>query len=345
MSIVNKASKNNVLYNLEDSRLYILDLGDVTSLVDTDAFQTTTPLASLQALINAEEGNVKFTIEGVDAVCKKIYGASYIDGSTTSYRAFATFFMQGEENAYTTYTIQISGTSESQTAQVSGFLINQTIPQGGGSGGDSVPVVAYSGLQWQDDGDAKYVEFEPTEEDYTTLTTNDVAMIKATDEDNETLYLLNTAIQQEGGSNMYLFGCFNPESMAMAMVARADDGEGGYIYSGTIYKAKMPTGDTTLYVHEVQMTDNSDTYRLKFISEESNEIETYNNLENILSAYTRTFGIIYVDEKSDCYDIASVGYTSGSQATTLNYISSGSISSVSLSTFENMTISDNVHTL
>mgnify|MGYP003287126349 CR=1 FL=1 len=339
MSIVNQVSKNNVIYDMNDKRVVVLDIGSI-SMVEGQ-FQAVISYADAEAFFNAEEGLLKFTYSGTEVVCKTIAK----NQSGTIKMTMCSMFLQTQENTYTSFMCQVMGDSSEQAGAVNGYMVEQTIPQGGGSGGDGVPVVAYTGLQWQEDGDAKYVELELTEEDYTTLTTNDVVMIKATDEDNETLYLLNTAISQEGGSDMYMFGCFNPESLAIAMVQRADDGEGGYNYYGAIYKAKMPSGESTLYIHEVQMTDNSDTYRLKFISKEQSEVETYYNLVDILSAYTKTFDIVYEDEKTDCYNIASIGYTSGSQATTLNYISSGSISSVSLSTFESMTISDNVSTL
>lgn len=132
MSFVNKVSKDSVEYDIQDSRIYTLDLGDVTSLMQDGHFQKVVNADEILALAQATEGSITFSIERMPAVCKVIAKGTYTDGGQTTTEVIASLFMQQRENEYTS--ISVMATASGNVGQVSGYQIEQSISSGGGSG-------------------------------------------------------------------------------------------------------------------------------------------------------------------------------------------------------------------
>lgn len=332
MSFVNKVEKNNVQYDINDTRVYVLDLGNVDALMDGDGFQKAITGTDLVALYNAEEGIVKFTMDGMDAVCKVI--AKGLESG--SYMLSGSLFMPTGDDSYTTISLTIGGTSASGLIECAIYSVE--IPSGGGGAGATIIEKTV-----QEIADETMISI--TETDYNNALNNDDVILKLTETESGLTYSCVKGLAGNVDVDMVVFTCLG-EDVIMAALMKVEDEEnpGEYLYMGMCMKQSMPNGQTTLYVHQVSVTDGNDSYIFKFLSREDSAVETYANFVDILSSYNCTFNINYIDEKADHYNIASVGYGSSGTAQSINYISSGSISTIQLSTFENMTFSDSTYT-
>lgn len=280
MSSVNQVSKNNVIYDLNDKRVVVVDLGNIDALVSEGSFQKSVSNADIQSLYNAEVGIVKFLYQSTEAKCR-VTAKSQREGTTM---ILASLMLQMGEDQYTAMGVQ--GITDGTNAQVNGTIINQEI-SGGGSGGDGVPVIEFDNVEYQYYDGYYMAGVIPTEQQYNTALNNDVVVIKVIDDNGEIMVFTKTMVQEEGGEASIVFGSFNPEEVGMAYIVKADDGEGGYIYQGMLMKGSMPSGDTTLYTHDITLSGfviNGMTLEatLKVISKESS---TYNSMQDVLNSY------------------------------------------------------------
>ena len=342
MSYVNKVSKSNVEYDIQDARTFVLDLGDITSLIDDGTFQKSIAYADLVSLVNAEVGIVKFLMSGTEAVCR-VFGKSGSAGS--GYTAMASFFMQSQSNEYTTFIVQCMGSGE--TASVSGTMIQQTI--GGGSGG-SVPMFSAQLSDWQSNEGVEIAEFSVSSEDYDIIANNDVAFIKLLDYNNSDIYVLPKTLRTDGdgGSDMYIASAFGLEGdVLMAMVIREDDGDGGYVYTGMCMLGDLSSLVSTLkfYRHNVSIDLGGNEYEhIMFTNTDDSSVDSYNSLISALGNDS-TFAIKYADHHNDVAD--GLGRTWNSNAVDgIIYSTDGTtMAKLGLAQYSSKTISDSVSEL
>lgn len=281
MSSVNKVSKNNVLYNLEDSRTAIVELTNITWESDVEG-ETTIASDDFDKLINAENGIIIFTNYGsvistniVNKMSSQNMGLVIAQGM---------LYMNNTLNSITIYA-QYEGTKPQAITTMISIAVIET---GGGSGGDGVPVIEFDNVEYEYEDGYYMAGVIPTEQQYNTALNNDVVVIKVIDDNGEIMVFTKTMVIEDGGEEAsIIFGSFNPEEVGMAYIAKADDGEGGYIYQAMLMKGSMPSGDTTLYAHDITLSGfvingMSLEATLKVISKESS---TYDYMQDVLNSY------------------------------------------------------------
>ena len=306
MSIVNQVSKDNVIYDMNDKRVFILDIGSV-SIVEGQ-FQSVISYANAEAFFNAEEGILKFTFSGTNVVCKTIAK----NQSGTSKMAMCSMFLQAQENSYTSFMCQVMGDSSEQTGQVNGYMVEQSIPQGGGSGGDGATIITLdtSEAQWVEEDEYTMAMVMPTEEQYNAISNNDNVIVKFNDESDETHYTFKSQVASEGGESMFFCGSALSEEIGMVVIMRQDDGDGGYIYVAQIAIGKMPSGETTLYYHQIQncvgtvevesATHTNQQFTIRVTSDYPNEFDSASNMfSQLLGAPSFTGMLIFTVQETD----------------------------------------------
>lgn len=280
MSSVNKVSKNNVLYNLEDKRTAVVELTNITWESDVEGL-TTIASDDFDKLMNAENGIITFTNYG------SVISANIVNKMSSQNMglviAQGMLYMNNTLNSISIYA-QYEGTKpQAITTEISISVIET----GGGSGGDGVPVIEFDNVEYQSQGGYYVAMVVPTEQQYITALNNDVVVLKVIDDNGETMVFTKSMVQVEHGDSSIVFGSFNPEEVGMAYITRGDDGEGGYIYQGMLMKGSMPGGETSLYAHNITLSGFeidaiSVDATLKVISKESSE---YNTMQDVLNSY------------------------------------------------------------
>ena len=339
MSYVNKVSKSNVEYDIQDARTFVLDLGDISSLMDNEEFQKTIAYADLESLVNADVGIVKLLYEQTEAVCRVVARGG---NAGSGYMAMATLFMQSQSNEYSTFVIQCMGSSGQ--AYVRGSMVQQEI--GGGSGG-SIPMFSAQLTDWQEDGGIEMAEFSVGSEDYDICANNDVAFVKLLDYTEQDSYVMQKIGNiYEGGDYMYLFSMLNENDLYMAMVMRQDDGEGGYIYQGMAMRSELSSLIDTLkfYHHYVQIDmGGGQGATIEYVNANDSEVEDLGSLiSQIGSDATYNIQIILNGQK---YSIVGVNYDANNDAEKIVQINGTSLAEISLSSFTGGTFTDAVNTI
>lgn len=340
MSYVNKVSKNNVEYDINDSRTFVLDLGDVTEIMDESGFQKSISGADLVSLVNADVGIVKFFMDGMSAECRVVAKGG---DAENGYQAMATLFLQTEEDGYTTIALMFYGTLVS--AGVQAYNIQQDI---GGGSGEGVALLVKSLDEWIEDSDNEYLaEFSVSESDFETCTTNDFVVLKAYDYDTQYgEYYVMTKTHHEssndGESVMFAGLADNRIYMAIIMKYEDEDNPGEYLYYAMAGKLPLQEPCTKLYTHYVQIDmGGGQGATMQFVNASSSEVDDLSSLMTQLGAdATHTIQIILNGQK---YSIVGVNYDANNQADKIVQLNGTSLAEISLSAFTGGTFTDTVN--
>lgn len=334
MSYVNQVSKNNTTYDIQDSRTFVLDLGDVTSLYDGERFTKAISGADLEALVNAENGIVKFVMDGTGATCNVV---SKGGSAGSGYQAMATLFMQMQSDAYTTFVVVCMGNS--QSASATGYLYSQEISGGSGAG---IEVIEKNLGEWEAEDDTYLAEFTATESDYNKAVNNDFVAFKGNDYDGDQSYFMTKCYTGTGDGDQVMFSTLADSRIYIAMIMRVDDGAGGYEYVGMAGKIPQQEPCTKLYRHQVAI-DMGGGQGATFIFENisNNEVD---DLSSFISALNNDVVLnIKMIINSQCYSIVGINYDSNNQPEKLVQMNTTSLAEISLSSFSGGTFTDSVN--
>lgn len=255
MSIVNQAEKDGILYDINDARVYTVDLGTVIlSEGATGSFSTTLPVEDSLSLYEAEEGIVKFTIEFqsspgetqlVDAICRTCSKMS-ANGMTI---VTLSNFMQADQDYYSAMVIQIISQQGASSATVQGLTIEHNF--NAGSGG--AKVVDFGTVDGSiSDPDNPYMT-TITQEKYEEALEADIAQFTTTSDDGITFRALK--MQVGSGQSSILFTALESELRGL-MVMVAEQNSSYTLAIGM--SSRLLSSDDTINIENLNASSASD---------------------------------------------------------------------------------------
>lgn len=296
MSFVNKASKNNVLYDLQDSRIYTLDLGDVSSIMQDGHFQKVVNADDIVALAQATEGSITFTMNGMPAICKVIAKGTYTDGGQTITQVVASLFMQQQENEYTTYSVM--AIASGNVAQVSGTQIKQSISSGGGSG---ATIIEKTLSNWQTDSGSgqQMASFSIDSTDLNNAINNDNLILKLIDNDMGGNWTLQKVMTQ---SNMVFFAQLTEDKVFMAIMMEEDDGS----YQGMAvmmpYEQAFGSKTLKLYTHEIEVEFDGASYgKFVIVTTSASQYTQFVDIQSVINSNNFVVGKYGISSSPSSY--------------------------------------------
>lgn len=338
MSYVNKVSKNNVLYDLQDSRVYTLDLGDVSSLISDNTFQKAVNADEIIALAQATEGSITFAVNGMPVICKVIAKGTYTDGGQTTTQVVASLFTQQQENSYTAYSVM--GMASGNVGSVQGTMIEQSISSGGSGSGATIIEKTLS--EWQSDSSGQEMAiFSIDSTDLSNAINNDNLILKLNDNEMGGNWTLQKFITQ---SNMVMFAQLSEQEVFMAVMME-DDGSYQGMAVKMPYEQAFGIETLKLYQHNVSMTDGTNTTIVKYVSDSDSPITDYNSFIFALNADKLHTNIVVVSNGVNL-DVCALNYDSStSDCSSLVVVSGTNLTELQASSFSTLTFTDSVYEL
>lgn len=283
MSFVNKVSKDSVEYDIQDSRIYTLDLGDVTSLMQDGHFQKLVNADEIIALAQATEGSITFSIEGMPAVCKVIAKGTFQEGGQPTTQVIASLFMQNQENKYTA--ISVIGFANENGGQVSGTQIEQSISSGGSGSGATIIEKTLSNWQTDSGSGQQMASFSIDSTDLNNAINNDNLILKLIDNDMGGNWTLQKVMTQSGhDGNMVLFVQLSEKEVFMAIMME-DDGSYQGMAVMTPYEQAFGIETIKLYSHEIGVEFDGASYgKFVIVTTSASQYTQFSQIQSVINS-------------------------------------------------------------